>query len=196
MPVGGDRHSVLDRADGLSPVESIHARDGYRSGTTCGASGFPGLAESQMGVYLPAPPPPLQTVFPTELAYTVEPGPSLRSGGRWGLELGGPPIWGFRILVPRSPVSRSSTLWIRPDPPAPPVVVHRRELDALGLGAVLANGGSAAKDRRRTPWLLAAVLAIQSSYPATSSSPSSPRSASRSWRWSGVVGPGGGWSSC
>jgi hypothetical protein len=154
MPVGGD---VTQFSIGLMAV----LRAGIREGrlplwNDLWGYGFPAWAESQMGVFYP-PHVLLYGVLPVEWAYTL----SLVAHTAWGAlgtmwaarrfgtsAAGGGP---GRVLLGGVGVLRH--------PPAAPVGLHRRVLDALGLGPGLAPG--AGRRHRRDARLLAGVLAVQ-----------------------------------
>ena len=110
--------------------------------------GFPGLAESQMGVFYPAHV-VLYRWLDTETAYVV----SLVLHTLWG-GLGN--ILGARrlgISSRRLGPGRDGLVDVRvfPDPPGPPVGLHDRMLDAVGVGpdVVLPRPDGTLSGRRR-----------------------------------------------
>ena len=128
-----------------------------------------------MGVYYP-PHWLLYGLLPPEARVHGEPGRCTRSGGAWGPtgRRGGS---GSRAAGSALGGLRLGDLRVLPDPPAAPVGLHDRELDALGLGPGLV-GARGRGDGRASPFLLAARPDRSRSSPATSSSRSAPRSAS------------------
>ena len=130
MPVGGD---VTQFSLGLMAVLARALRGGRLPiWNDLWGYGFPGLAESQMGVYYP-PHWLLYGLLAARGGLHGEPGAAHALGRPRGL-LGRAAVRGLAGAARRSAGFAWATSRLLRDPPAAPVGLHDRVLDALGLG--------------------------------------------------------------